>query len=67
MHVIIIEPDIRRNEDILITIYPAVGRLGYFPGVSNTLGMMEWGFPKRPVAYRCRFRSYRIPDLPEIP
>jgi hypothetical protein len=46
----IIELDIRRDEDILITIYPAVGRLGYLPGVSNILGMMEWGFPKRSVA-----------------
>lgn len=61
------ELDIRGNGDVLITIYPAVGRLGYLPGVSNTLGMMEWGFPKRPVAYKCRFCSYRIPDLPEIP
>lgn len=63
----IIELDVRRNEDILITIYPAVGRLGYLPGVPNTLGMMEWGFPKRSVAYRCRFRSCRILDLPENP
>ena len=63
----IIELGIRRNEDILITIYPAVGMAGLLARCVKYIGYDGVGFPKRPVAYRCRFRSYRILDLPEIP